>query len=161
MQNMEGVTFCGNCGAQMVYPTPPQSSSPHQRYYSETPYSQPASTPYQQPYAPPVGGPYSGGMIPPKNYLTESIIVTIVSFLCCCSPVSIILGIIAIIKANNVNTEFETGNINEAISNADSAKKLALWAAILAVVFYIIYIIIYFVFFAVALRETGSLNHLF
>jgi hypothetical protein len=162
MQNMEGVTFCGNCGAQMAYPTPPQSPSPHQRYYNEAPNSQPSSQPYQQPYASyAAGGQYSGGMVPPKNYLTESIIVTVVSFICCCSPVSIILGIIAIVKANNVNAEFESGNINEAICNADSAKKLALWAAILAVVFPILYIIVYLVFFAVAFSEAGGLNHLF
>jgi hypothetical protein len=158
MQNMEGVTFCGNCGAQIVSSSP-QTSSPYQGYNKEAPYNQP-SPPYQQPYTPP-GGQYSGGMIPPKNYLTESIIVTIVSFLCCCSPISIILGIIAIVKANNVNTEFESGNINEAHRNADSAKKLTLWAAILAVVFYIVYLIIYFAFFAVALRESGHFEHLF
>jgi hypothetical protein len=160
MQNMEGVTFCGNCGAQIIYPTPPPQSSSHQHYYNEATYSQPSSQSYQQPYAP-AGGPYGGGMIPPKNYLTESIIVTVISFLCCCSPISIILGIIAIVKANSVNSEFESGNIKEAISNADTAKKLDIWAAILAVASYILYIIVYFAFFAVALREAGGLDHLF
>jgi hypothetical protein len=118
---------------------------PRQGYYSEVPYNQQPSQAYQQPYAaPPAGGPYSGGMVPPKNYLTEAIIVTIVSFLCCCSPVSIILGIIAIVKANSVNSEFASGNMNEAIRNATAAKNLTLWAAILAVVFYIVWFIIVF-----------------
>ena len=103
------------------------------------------------------GGPSNGGMIPPKNYLVESIVVTVVSFLCCCSsPISIVLGIIAIVKANNVNSEFERGNINQAISNADSAKKLTIWAAIIAVVFAIIGWIIYFVFIAAAIAESGG-----
>jgi hypothetical protein len=158
MQNRDGVTFCGNCGTQIVHPAPQQSS---QGYYNEAPYSQPSSQLYQQPYAPPAGGLYSGGMIPPKDYLTESIIVTIISFLCCCSPISAILGIIAIVKANNVNTEFASGNINEAISNADAAKKLTLWAAILAVAFYIILMIIYFVFIVAAIKEGGKLEPLF
>jgi hypothetical protein len=147
MQNMDEVTFCGNCGAQMTYQAPPQSSqAPYQNYYG-SPNNQQSSQPYQQPE----GSVYGGSMIPPKNYLTESIIVTVVSFLCCCSPISIILGIIAIVKANNVNSEFERGNVNEAISEANTAKKLTIWAAVLSVFFYIIYVIVYFVFFAAAL----------
>jgi hypothetical protein len=154
MQNMDGVTFCGHCGAQMAFQTPPQSS---QVYTEASPNKQPSS----QPYASPAGGPYSGGMIPPKNYLTESIIVTIVSFLCCCSPISVILGIIAIVKANNVNAEFEAGNINEAISHADAAKKLTIWAAVLSLLFYIIYVISYLAFFAVVIKEAGGFENLF
>ncbi|MDR1121584.1 MAG: CD225/dispanin family protein [Dysgonamonadaceae bacterium] len=162
MQNMDGITFCGNCGAQMTYQAPPQSSqaSPYQNYYG-TPNSQQSSQPYQQSYASPEGGMYSGGMIPPKNYMTESIIVTIVSFLCCCSPISIILGIIAIVKANNVNPEFERGNVNEAISEADTAKKLTIWAAVIAVAFSIIITIIYFAFMAAVIQDAGGFENFF
>jgi uncharacterized membrane protein YvbJ len=140
-QNMDRATFCGNCGARIEH-QPQSSETPHQSYYNEALYNQ-QSSPYQQPYAtPPAGGSYNGGMVPPKNYLTEAIIVTVISALCCCSPISIILGIIAIVKANNVNSDFESGNMNEAIRNSDSAKNLTLWAAIIAVILSIVGIVI-------------------
>jgi hypothetical protein len=157
-QNRDGVSFCGSCGAQIAYQAPPQSSqAPPPNYYGDPPYNQQPSQPFNAPFN---RGPYGGSAIPPKDYLTESIIVTIISFLCCCSPVSIILGIIAIVKANNVKSEFERGNVNEAVDNADTAKKLTMWAAILSVVFYIVYMILYFAFFAVALRESGAFDRI-
>jgi hypothetical protein len=141
---MDGVTFCGSCGAQI-------NNSPTEQKQAGTNYSTSNNT-----YSAPAGGrPINGGMIPPKNYMVESIVVTVISFLCCCSPISIILGIIAIVKANNVNAEFERGNINEALGNADAAKKLTIWAAVIAVIFYIIYIVLYFVLFAAVLAEGG------
>ena len=130
-QNMDGVTFCGNCGARMEShisqaPETPQQNSPNNdgavnqqplQQSQQQPYQQQPQQPYGgQPggytYTNPSGGPSNGGMVAPKNYMTESIIVTVISFLCCCSPISVVLGIIAIVKANNVNTEFERGNIN-------------------------------------------------
>ncbi len=177
-QNMDGVTFCGNCGAQMgshisQTPEPPQQSFPNdgvstsqqpplqQSQQQQPTYQQPAQPYGGQPgtYATPSGGTSSGGMVPPKNYMTESIVVTIISFLCCCSPISVVLGIIAIVKANNVNSEFERGNMNGAISNADSAKKLTIWAAVVAVVFYIIGLIFYFAFWAAMINESGGLEN--
>jgi hypothetical protein len=174
---MDGVTFCGSCGAQMEFPisqTPetPQQNFPDDGVTTQQPsqqqsYQQQAQPP-DQPYGggqpggyntTPSGGPSSGGMVPPKNYMTESIVVTVISFLCCCSPISVILGIIAIIKANNVNSEFERRNINEAISNADSAKKLTIWAAVIAVAFYIIIMIFYFVFWAAMINESGGFEN--
>lgn len=178
-QNMDGVTFCGNCGAQMESHIPQTPETPPQNMSNEGGHNQPPQQPQQpiqqQPtysgggqqggnnqgmYSAPSGGPSNGGMVVPKNYMVEAIVVTVVSFLCCCSPISIILGIIAIVKANNVNPEFERGNLNEAISNADAAKKLTLWAAIIAVAFYVIYIIAYFLFFAAAIAESGGFDSL-
>ena len=180
-QNIDGVTFCGSCGAPMKSFIPQTPETPQQNFQNEEVINQP-----QQPQQPqyqqqsysggqtggnyysqgsansaPGGIPYNGGMIPPKNYMTESIIVTIVTTLCCCSIISTILGIIAIIKANNVNSEFERGNINEAISNADSAKTLSLWAGIIAIIFTVIGWIAYFIFFAAAMSENGGLDALF
>ena len=85
------------------------------------------------------GSPYTM----PKDYLVEAIIVTTISFFCCCSPISIVLGIIAIVKANNVRSEFERGYISEAIKNSNSAKNLSIWAAVISVVFYIIFLFFY------------------
>lgn len=97
----------------------------------------------------------------PKDYLVESIIVTVISFLCCCcSPMSIILGIIAIIKANNVKMEFERGNLSEAIHNSEQAKLLTIWTVIVAVVWYIISFMSMF-FFMPAFKENYHLDQLF
>ncbi|MDR3252235.1 MAG: CD225/dispanin family protein [Tannerella sp.] len=93
----------------------------------------------------------NGGLVMPKNYLTEAIIVTVVTFLCCCNPISLVLGIIAIVKANAVTTDFARGDMNSAINNASTAKTLVIWAAVLAVVIYIILIIV-----SVALGAFGA-----
>lgn len=161
-QNMDGVTFCGSCGAQLASFTPPVTPEESQQSVN---YSQQQPSYGSQPnvdaFTTPLGGPANGGLVPPKNYMTESILVTVISLLCCCSPISIVLGIIAIIKANNVNAEFSKGNIFEANSNADSAKKLALWAAIVAVITVILFYIAYFVFFAAIIKEAGGLEDFF
>ena len=157
-QNMDGVTFCGSCGAQIPQQT---QGIPQQNIRSE------GAGYYQQPYgtgqqatsnSTHVGNPINGGMVPPKNYMVESIVVTVLSCLCCCSPISIVLGIIAIVKANSVNAEFERGNINEAFSNADTAKKLTIWAAIVAVVYVIIAAIAYVLFLSAIINEVGGLD---
>ena len=150
-QNIDGVTFCGSCGAQMEShipqpqypPPPPYQQQPPQQYHQQQTYGAGQQGGYNTQSSAASGYiPSSGGMVPPKNYMVESIIVTVLSLICCCSPISLILGIIAIVKAGNVSTEFERGNINEAISNADSAKKLVIWAAIIMVVFYILSVIV-------------------
>ena len=74
--------------------------------------------------------------------MTEAIIVSVVSLFCCSSLISIILGIVAIIKANNVNTEFSKGNINEANANAKTAKNLTIWAAVVDVLMIVLFIIL-------------------
>ena len=152
-QNIDGVTFCGSCGTPMRSFIPPAPETPQQNLPNEDATFQPQQPQYQQQsygnqsqgnyqsqgssYSAPGGIPYNGGMVPPNNYMTVAIIVTIVSTLCCCSPISIILGVIAIIKANSVNSEFERGNIDEAIRNSVSAKKLVIWAAVIALLFYV------------------------
>ena len=159
-QNIDGVTFCGSCGAQMESNIP-QSHQQQQPQYPPPPppqYQQPPPPQYQQQQptygAGQQGGyntqsgaasgniPSNGGMIMPKNYMVESIVLTVFSLTCCCNPIALILGIIAIVKAGNVSTEFERGNISEAISNADSAKKLVIWGAIIMVLLYIVSVII-------------------
>ena len=168
-QNIDGVTFCGSCGATMNSPVPPPiPETPQQNSWNEggsnqqpPPYGQ-QQQPYgqQQTYNTSRSEiPYNGGLVMPKDYMTESIIVTVVSFLCCCcSPISIILGIIAIVKANSVKTEFERGDINAAISNSESAKKLTMWAAIVAVIYMVLLAIVYFAFVAAIIAEAGGFD---
>jgi len=155
-QNIDGVTFCGSCGTQMESnfqppQTPPQNLSPQPQYQQQQSYNTNGATTRES---------LNGGMVPPKNYMIESIIVTILSLTCCCSPISVILGVIAIIKANNVNTEFAYGNMNEALNNSDSAKKLTLWAAIITVVCSILFWIAYFGFIAAIVSEYGGFEEL-
>ena len=167
-QNMDGVTFCGSCGAQIASLNPP-SPVEHQQsadYSQQQPYQQPPTQQQPpnsgwQPAVSPSGG-YAANVVsaPPKNYMTEAIIVTVVSFLCCSSLISLILGIIAIVKANNVNTEFAKGNIDEANKNADAAKKLTLWAAIIAVVFIIFVFILIFAILGVGISGLGGLDEI-
>ena len=154
-QNMDGVLFCGSCGAQMASQTPPLPEEP--QHWQPGYGNRTAGGSYQGANSP-YGNPSNGGMVPPKNYMTEAILVTVISLLCCCSLISVVLGIIAIVKANNVNPAFAGGNYNEAISNADSAKNLTIWAAVIAVVFSIIITIVYALCFA---AEFGGLLNLF
>ncbi|MDR0836102.1 MAG: CD225/dispanin family protein [Tannerella sp.] len=152
--NLEGQTFCGNCGAPLESSTA-QSQDNYQReerplYQAENVYGA-----YQGPYQ---GAPSNGGMIKPKSYQTESIIVTIVSTLCCGSLISTILGIIAIVKSSKVDNDFRMGNIQEATQNSESAKKLTIWASVIAVIWTIIAVILYFVAIAALIGTAGGLG---
>jgi hypothetical protein len=95
-------------------------------------------------YTVPEGGPSKGGMIKPKSHMAVSIVVTVISTICCYNPVSLVLGIIAIVKASKVDSDFFSENVHDAIQNSESAKKFSLWAAIIAVAGFIAYIIINF-----------------
>ena len=55
----------------------------------------------------------------PKNYLVESILVTI---FCC-----LIFGIIGIVNAAKVNSEYEAGNYEGALAASKQAKTWTLW----------------------------------
>jgi hypothetical protein len=140
--NIEGQTFCGSCGSPLEsgisIPAEPQDN--YQK--AEKTYNADVTNAYTTP----PGGPSNGGMVKPKSYLTESIIVTVISAFCCCmmNPISLVLGIIGIVKANKVDSSFNTGNASEAIQNAEAAKKLVLWAVIIGVAGAILYAILNF-----------------
>ena len=164
VQNIDGVTFCGSCGAIMesyIQQAPKQNISDLEVSNQQPQNQQQAAdaSQYQRSNTSvgSGGGPYNGGMIVPKNYMVESIIVTVISFICCCcSPVSVILGIIAMVKASKVIPEFERGNISEAINCSETAKKLTIWAAIIAVVFAAICWIAYFSFINTIINQSGG-----
>ncbi|WP_375436929.1 CD225/dispanin family protein [uncultured Hymenobacter sp.] len=82
----------------------------------------------EQSYTSPAGMPPAGG-IPPKNWLVESILVTIF----CCLP----FGIVAIVNAANVNSRLSVGDYagaQEASRNAGKWVKYGLIGAVLQVV---------------------------
>ena len=58
----------------------------------------------------------------PKNYLIESILVTIF----CCQP----FGIVGIVYASQVNSKFSAGNYEGAITASKSAKKWMTWGIV-------------------------------
>ena len=72
-----------------------------------------------------VGGKYY--LPKPDNYMVWAILSTV----CCCLP----LGIVAIIKASKVNTLYYTGQYEEAVLQADSARNWATWAAVAGIIF--------------------------
>jgi hypothetical protein len=98
----------------------------------------------QQPPPQYYGGPpqpYYGGMPnygpPPDNNLVWAILSTVM----CCLP----LGIVAIVKSNQVQTLWFQGRHAEARKAADDAKKWAMWSAItvgILVLLYILFVVI-------------------
>jgi len=140
MALLSGHTFNpGNVDMQLP-PVPPvgnpmpQQVPPFggQQQQQPTTYGQP-----NQPYAQPQYGPNSSSpsrQVMPKTWLTESILVTVLSFLCLCNFLSIIPGVIAIIKANSVKSKFMSGDVQGANAASSSAKKWVLIAVVVMVV---------------------------
>ena len=62
----------------------------------------------------------------------------ILSTILCCLP----LGIVAIIKASNVNSLYDRGDYAGAEAAAKSAKSWAMWGAILAVIGVVLYVLL-------------------
>lgn len=71
--------------------------------------------------------------IPPKNWLVESILVTIL----CCLP----FGIVGILKASKVNTFWATGNYEEAAKASAEAKRWTIIGFTCGLVWIILYVI--------------------
>ncbi len=86
----------------------------------------------------------------PKNYLVESILVTI---FCC-----LILGIIGIVNAAKVNSEYEAGNYDGAVAASKQAKQWTLWGFILGLAGYVIIAFLYFVLGIALLGGMGAVQ---
>jgi hypothetical protein len=113
----------------------PQTTAPQQPTNYGTPYGQ------QGPYSQPQYGPSNNtpsNQVMPKTWLTESVLVTVLSFLCLCNVIAAIPGLIAIFKANSVKTKFMNGDIQGANAASASAKKWVLIAAVIMVVWSLI-----------------------
>lgn len=101
-------------GQQTPQPQQPQPT---------TPYGQGTTN---QPYAPPQYGPSTQtptNQVMPKTWLTESILATAASLLCCFNIVGIVTGVLAIFKANGVKSKFMKGDTAGANKDSASAKK--------------------------------------
>jgi hypothetical protein len=113
---------------------PPFGGGPQQQPTQPTTYGQGTTN---QPYAPPQYGPSTNQrstQMMPKTWLTESIIVTVLSFLCLCNFIAAIPGIVAIVKANGVKNKFMRGDVQGANAASASAKKWMIIAVVVMVV---------------------------
>ena len=84
---------------------------------------------------------------PPKSWLTESILVTLM----CCLP----FGIVGIISAAKVESRFYAGDLEGANRHAAEAKKwtmIGLWTGVGLIV---AYILVYVAFFVIMLATDG------
>jgi hypothetical protein len=68
----------------------------------------------------------------------------------CCLP----LGVVAIVKAGEVERNWYQGYPDQAHKAADDARKWAMWGAIIAVAGYLLLFLAYAIGFAVFLRES-------
>jgi hypothetical protein len=99
----------------------------------------------QQPpggYPPPP--PASGGAYPPPGQgqvaqPSNHLVIAILTTLFCCLP----LGIVSIVKASQVNGLWAQGRYAEAQQTANSAKKWAMWSAIIGIVVIVTYAILF------------------
>lgn len=85
----------------------------------------------------------------PKNYLVESILVTI---FCC-----LIFGIIGIVNAAKVNSEYEAGNYEGALAASKQAKTWTMWGFIVGLAGYVI---IAFMYLVLGIALFGSLSEI-
>ena len=120
---------CPKCGA----PVQPQSQTVQQQMTVQT---QPAVQPQFQTVQQPAAAQTQPGALPPRpdNGLIWSILNTVL----CCVP----LGIWAIIKSNDVNRLYDSGNYKEAEESAKSARNINLIGAGLALFSWIIVVIL-------------------
>ncbi|AGM04670.1 hypothetical protein ED92_26275 [Amycolatopsis sp. MJM2582] len=80
------------------------------------------------------GGGFNNPGPPPNNNLVWAILTTIL----CCLP----FGIVAIVKANQVNTLWAQGQPAAAQEAADAAKKWSIIAAIVGGVLIVLYVVL-------------------
>ena len=78
---------------------------------------------------------FSGNNLPPKNWLIESILVTVF----CCLP----LGIVGIINASSVEGKYAKGDIEGANKASSLAKTMVLISAISGFVGVIVWVLFY------------------
>jgi len=83
--------------------------------------------------------------IQPKNYLIESILVT----MCCCQP----FGIVGIVFASQVNSKYAAGDYLGAQQASNDAKKWVTWGFVSGLVIIIGTMFIYGTVFLAAIMD--------
>lgn len=95
-----------------------------------------------------------------NDFFVPNLIMTIVSFVCCCQPISFILGIVGMVNGNSAKSKIAYGDINGAQDSANTSRILFfIGLAFLAVS--IIGAILY-VFFVIGIASaSGEFEQLF
>ncbi|MDT7724196.1 MAG: hypothetical protein QOI21_772 [Actinomycetota bacterium] len=130
------------------YPQYPENSGQQPQYGQQPPQygQQPPQYYGGQPQ------PYYGGMPnygpPPDNNLVWAILSTVM----CCLP----LGIVAIVKSNQVQTLWFQGRPDEARKAADDAKKWAMWSAIAVGILVLLYVVFALIMIFVVGANAGN-----
>ena len=137
---------------QQAYQPQQQAYQPQQQAYQ--PQQQQAYQSQQQPYqqGQPSGGyaqpqyaqPQYAQPLPaiPKNWMTESVLIVILSALCCCNPISLITGIVAIVNAGKVKSAYERGDMFTAQESSKSAKTWTLISLVIMLLSVVVGIVI-------------------
>lgn len=76
-----------------------------------------------------------------ETHKTKSIVALVISIFMC-SPIAIVLGIIALVKSGNVKKDFSMGHMNSAAGESKRADSLANWSIGLSAVALILNILI-------------------
>lgn len=84
----------------------------------------------------------------PKNYLVESILVTIF----CCLP----FGIVGIVFASQVNSKFSSGDYHGAQEASENAKKWMKWGLFSGIAIILLYAIVIFAIGGLAIMGFGN-----
>ena len=84
----------------------------------------------------------------PKNYLVESILVTIF----CCQP----FGIAGIVFASQVNSKYSSGDYEGALKASENAKKWMKWGIISGVLLFVLSMIFVFAMGGLAVLSGGD-----
>ncbi|GAB2756897.1 CD225/dispanin family protein [Amycolatopsis magusensis] len=107
------------------------------------PFQQPPGYGYGPGYGPPNYGP------PPENHLVWAILTTIM----CCLP----LGVVAIVKSNQVHSLWFSGQFEAAHKAANEAKKWAMWSALTMVILFVLYILVFVLILGFGIFGAASL----
>ena len=96
-QIADGSAFCPSCGANLNASTPSPNPAPN----------------------PAPSGEY-------KDYQTFSIIISVVSFLCCGGWIGVIFGVLGIVFSSQAKAAFNSGNMTEALSKSKNARLMCI-----------------------------------
>ena len=121
---------------QQAYQPQQQAYQPQQPYQQGQPSGGYAQPQYAQPqYAQPLPA-------IPKNWMTESVLIVILSALCCCNPISFITGIVALVNAGKVKSAYERGDMFTAQESSKSAKTWTLISLVIMLLSVVVGIVI-------------------
>ncbi len=166
MKNSGGDSNCAACGRPLRALTGQDNARTGAggQYGAAQPGRQPPPGGYgqYQQYAPP-GAPPQSTLVQLKDYFIHNLIITIVSFICCCQPISFILGIIGMVISNSAKNKLSFGDINGAEDSANTAKILfyiSLAFILISIIGSILYLFFVIGFSSFAGTFEGAMNNM-